>query len=52
VLAQEVVKAVSQKDEPIGNLFIYTPALGTGIVEKFSRHETPVLYNKEVRIEA
>jgi len=44
VLAQEIVKAISQKDEPISNVFVFDPVLGTGIVEKFSRADTPGVY--------
>jgi len=44
VLAQEIVKAISQKDEPISNLFVFDPVYGTGVVEKFSRKDTPGVY--------
>ena len=36
VLAQEVVKAVSRKDVPLINLFVYNPVDGTGYVENFA----------------
>ncbi len=33
VLSQEVVKAVSQKDPPLVNIFLCNPMCGTGYVE-------------------
>lgn len=34
-LAQEVVKAVSRKDDPLVNFFVFNPVVGTGFVESF-----------------
>jgi len=34
-LAQEVVKAVSRKDDPLVNFFVFNPAAGTAFVENF-----------------
>ncbi|CAG7824020.1 unnamed protein product [Allacma fusca] len=36
VVSQEVVKAVSHKDVPLVNLFVYNPVDGTGYVEDFA----------------
>jgi len=35
ILAQEVVKAISHKDCPLVNLFVYNPVAGSGFVENF-----------------
>jgi len=34
-LAQEVVKAVSRKDDPISNVFLFNPISGTAYIESF-----------------
>lgn len=44
VLAQEIVKGISQRDEPISILFIYDTVSGTRVVSKYGPNDTSQLY--------
>ena len=50
ILAQEIIKAVSKKDEPHNNFFFYNGVDSSAIIEKIG--EVPTIIEKIVEVPA